>query len=490
MQENDRPGEPLHHDEDEVELQRLEEQFDQGSGRTETDRPTNRVPLIVGIIIALVIGLGAILWFATRDPSPPRVETADKNDEHSTDESGKEVRLSPELLESAEIATETVTSRPAVALLDVTGTVESDPQQTQAVSPLVAGRVEQVFVSIGDRISAGQTLATIASTEITEAYGKFHEAENRLDIARKTLLRVRRSENRVGVLQAKARLDEAEATLKRTRRLIELGAGAGKDLIAAETAFKTAQADHEFQRNITLNKEIQEAEAEVKTAEIDVNHQKRSLLAFGVNIRANDEDARNMIVVPLKAPLSGTVSERLINVGSGVQAGQQMFTLSNISSVWITANVPQQQLGRIRIGMVAEVTTNNQRFSARVTYLDPTINEDTRTAKVRLAVENPGERLRPGMFVEVGFQTGTDTAKGEELVVNSEAIQRIGEKTVVFVPRENEPGAFEVRDVEVGGEVEGYTRITSGLKFGEKVVTKGSFILKTQLQKGEMGEGH
>lgn len=195
-----------------------------------------------------------------------------------------------------------------------------------------------------------------------------------------------------------------------------------------------------------------------------------------------------MILVPLKAPLSGTVSERVVNVGSGVQAGQHMFTLSNISSVWITANVPQQQLGRINIGMVAEVTTNSQRFNARVTYIDPTINEDTRTAKVRLAVDNPGERLRPGMFVEVGFQTGTDAARGEELVVNSEAIQRIGEKSVVFVPRENEAGAFEVREVEVGGEVEGYTRIKSGLKLGEKVVTKGSFVLKTQLKKGELGE--
>lgn len=489
MQENERTDETLHHDEDEVELQRLEDQSDERRIRAKVGKP-NRLPFIVAIVIAAVIGLGAILWFATRTSSPPTVETTEKKDEHSSDETGNEVRLSTELLESAQIATETVTSRPAIALLDVTGTVESDPQQTQAVSPLVAGRVEQVFVSIGDRVSAGQTLATIASTEITEAYGKFHEAENRLDIARKTLLRVRRSENRVGVLQAKARLDEAEATLKRTRRLIELGAGAGKDLIAAETAYKTAQADFEFQRNITLNKEIQEAEAEVKTAEIDVNHQKRSLLAFGVNISANDEDARNMIVVPLKAPLSGTVSERLINVGSGVQAGQQMFTLSNISSVWITANVPQQQLGRINIGMIAEVTTNNQRFNARVTYIDPTINEDTRTAKVRLAVDNPGERLRPGMFVEVGFQTGTDAASGEELVVNSEAIQRIGEKTVVFVPRENENGAFEVREIEAGGEIEGYTRVRSGLKLGEKVVTKGSFVLKTQLQKGEMGDGH
>jgi multidrug efflux pump subunit AcrA (membrane-fusion protein) len=95
------------------------------------------------------------------------------------------------------------------------------------------------------------------------------------------------------------------------------------------------------------------------------------------------------------------------------------------------------------------------------------------------------------MFTEVGFQTGTNEADGQELVVPSAAVQREGEKTIVFVPKENEPGAFEVRTVEVGGDIEGYTRVKSGLELGEQVVTKGSFTLKTQMQKGEMGEhGH
>ncbi|HRI04895.1 MAG TPA: efflux RND transporter periplasmic adaptor subunit [Pyrinomonadaceae bacterium] len=479
-----------HHDADEAELDRLENQIDQTPERPQTDPRKRLVWILTAAIVGLITIVG-IIWLATRNSTTAVKVEVTKEEDHG-DGSGKEVRLDPEALESAGIEIEGVTSRPAVALLDVTGTVEADPQQTQSVSPLVAGRVEQVFVKIGDRVSAGQTLANIASTEITEAYGKLHEAENKLDIARKTLLRVRRSENRIGVLTAKARFDEAEATLKRTRRLIELGAGAGKDLISAQTNYETAKAEYDFQRNITLNKEIQEAEAEVTSAEIDVTHQRRSLLALGINIRAKDEDARNMILVPIRAPLTGTVSERLINVGSGVQAGQQMFTLSNISSVWITANVPQQQLGRINVGSIATVKTTalgDQTISARVTYIDPGINEDTRTAKVRLAVDNPGERLKAGMFLEVGFQTGTDAATGEELVVNSDAIQRVGEKTVVFVPRENEPGAFEVREVETGGEVNGYTRIKSGLKLGEKVVTKGSFVLKTQLQKGELGEG-
>ena len=483
--------EDTHHNNDEAELSRLEDQFDQ-SPAASRPRPSKRFVWILTAVVTGLIAVIGVIWFATRETATNVKVEATKEEDHA-DESGKEVRLDPEALEAAGIEIEGVTSRPAVALLDVTGTVEADPQQTQAVSSLVPGRIEKVYVAIGDRVSSGQTLATIASTEITEAYGKLHEAENRLALARKNLQRVQRSENRIGVLTAKAKLDEAEATLKRTRRLIELGAGAGKDLIAAETAFKTAQAEYDFQRNITLNKEIQEAEGEVKSAEIDFNHQRRSLQSLGVSLREGDDDARNVALVPIKAPLSGVVTERIVSAGSGIQAGQSMFTLSNISSVWITANVPQQQLGLINIGSLASVKTTaigDQTINARVTYIDPGINEDTRTAKVRLAVENPGERLRAGMFVEVGFQTGTDAATGEELVVRSDAIQRVGEKTVVFVPRENEAGAFEVREVETGGEVNGYTRIRSGLMLGEKVVTKGSFTLKAQLQKGELGEGH
>ena len=120
-----------------------------------------------------------------------------------------------------------------------------------------------------------------------------------------------------------------------------------------------------------------------------------------------------------------------------------------------------------------------------MSYIDPQLNEDTRTARVRIELPNPGERLKTGMFVQVGFQAGAAT-EGQELVIKSEALQRIGERTVVFIPKEQEPGAFEIREVQVG--TGGYTRVLAGLELGEKVVTKGSFTLKTQMMKGELGD--
>jgi len=105
-----------------------------------------------------------------------------------------------------------------------------------------------------------------------------------------------------------------------------------------------------------------------------------------------------------------------------------------------------------------------------------------------MEVSNPGERLRAGMFVEVGFQTTTGASVEEELVVPTSAIQRIQNKAIVFVLKEDEPGAFEVREIEVGGESDGYVRVLEGLKMGERVVTRGSFTLKTQMQKAEVGD--
>jgi multidrug efflux pump subunit AcrA (membrane-fusion protein) len=119
------------------------------------------------------------------------------------------------------------------------------------------------------------------------------------------------------------------------------------------------------------------------------------------------------------------------------------------------------------------------------------LNEEARAARVRVEVKNPQERLKVGMFVEVSFQTEAATqgkVTESELVIPEEAVQRVNERTVVFLPKDGESGHFEARDVEVGAVTDGYQRVISGLKSGERVVSKGGFTLKTRLLKGEMGE--
>lgn len=456
--------------------------------------------LIVAIALAIVAATAFILWSRSGGDSKKitanvDAEQAKGHEEGGEHEEGKTVELSPEALEAAGIEIVEVSERAAVARLRVTGTVEANQQQTQQVTPLVSGRVERVNVALGDRVRAGAVLAVVSSPEVAEMHGKLHEAETRLALAEQNYQRVQRAENRAGVLSAKAKLDEAEATLRRTRRLVELGAGAGKDVIAAEAAYKTAKAEYDYQSNISINREVQEARAEVETARVETLHLRNSLRAFGAAIGEgkHSSGSHDTSTIALIAPVSGTVTERAVNAGAGIEAGKPIFTISNISTLWVIANVPESQVGSLRPGTPADVRSaalGEDAISGRVTYIDPILNEETRTARVRVEVANQGERLKVGMFVEVGFETGTRPLSGavaSELVIPEEAVQRVGDRTVVFVPEE-EVGHFEVRDVEVGGVVDGYQRVISGLALGDRVVTKGSFTLKTQLMKGEMGE--
>ena len=496
---------------DETEAARVVEETEGPAGKrtrveieTRTDRvrrPLSRNRKVAAVAaaasVALVAVVGLLVWSRGGGAEKTKVAVeagAEKHADEHGEGAGQEVELPPEALEAAGIEVEGVTQRPAVALLRATGAVEVNQQQTQKATPLVGGRVERVHVAPGDFVRAGSVLAVISSPQIAQLHGKLHEAETRLQLAERNLQRVQRAENRSAILQAKARLDEAEATLKRTRRLIELGAGAGKDLVAAETAHKTAKAEYDFQSNITLNRELHEARAEVETARVDVIHTRAELRALGAPVAEGEQDdsTSDTSLVAVRAPVSGSITERLVNAGAGVEAGTSMFTIANLSTVWVIANVPEAQIGQVRVGTPAEVRSaalGDSAISGSVSYINPQLNEETRTAQVRVEVANPGGQLKAGMFVEVGFQTGTGSAAaGEELMVRSEAVQRVGERTVVFIPKDNEPGHFEVRDVELGGETAGYRKVLRGLSLNERVVTKGSFTLKAQMMKGEMGD--
>jgi multidrug efflux pump subunit AcrA (membrane-fusion protein) len=129
--------------------------------------------------------------------------------------------------------------------------------------------------------------------------------------------------------------------------------------------------------------------------------------------------------------------------------------------------------------------------SGRVAYIDPLLNEQTRTGRVRIEIANPGERLKVGMFVEVRFKTSVSPRAEERakaVLIPEKAVQRLGERVIVFVPIEGKAGRFAVRDVQLGEPIDGHHPAISGVHAGEHVVTNGSFILKTQLMKGELGE--
>lgn len=447
--------------------------------------------IIAGTLIFAVIAT-LIFWPHKKNNE----NTVTENKESETNESPNEVVLKHEQLTAAGIKIEEVVQRSVSEALRVTGTVEVNQQQTQEITPLIPGRVDRVNVILGDRVGKGQVLAIISSPEIAEKHGKLHEAETKLSLAERNLARIQQPESRVGVLSAKAKLEESEASLRRTRRLAELGAGAGKDLIAAEAAYKTAKAEYDFQSNISLNREVQQAQADVETARVEVFHIRNELRSLGAVVPEGEgtRNGHDISVVALTAPISGTITERKINAGAGIEAGKPLFAITDLSNVWVIANVPESQVSQLNIGTLAEIrsaTIGKEALSGRITYIDPTLNEETRTARVRIEVKNPNGKLKVGTFVEVAFQaSGAEavTATSSTLLIPSEAVQHIGDRTVIFIPKGDEVGHFEARDIELGNEVNGFYRVINGLSLGERVVTKGSFTLKTQLMKGQLGE--
>lgn len=408
---------------------------------TEETHPTtgSKRKWIIAAVVA-VLAIIAVMAVRGRDEKPAaNAEVAAEGEEEHEGEAEGLVELTPEAMTAAGIQLVQVMERVAVVPLKATGTIEANQQRMQQVTPLVSGRVERVTAVAGDRVSAGTVLAVLSSPEIAELHGK--------------------------EIEAQAQVSLAASNLRRLRRLSELGAAAGKDLAAAESEAATAQAE--------------------------LAHIRASLGALGSDERVRGHSISSL---SLRAPISGTITERHVNAGAGVQAGAPLFSIADLSTVWVIANVPESQINSLRPGTPAEVRSaalGQAIARGRITYIDPMLNESTRTGRVRLEVVNPNQQLKIGTFVEVNFESGAAQAESAtELVVPDEAIQTVENKTIVFVPA-NKPAHFEAREIQVGGQADGMRKVIAGLKAGERVVTKGSFVLKTQMLKGEMGEhGH
>lgn len=180
--------------------------------------------------------------------------------------------------------------------------------------------------------------------------------------------------------------------------------------------------------------------------------------------------------VPLMAPVSGVVTELGVREGAMVQAGMPAFTLTDLSSVWLTVEVPEAQAAMLKLGQTVSATVQSlpgRNFSGRLDFIYPELNVQTRTVKARLALANPGFALKPGMFAEVSLAS----AARKVLTVPTEAVIQTGTRNVVIVA---DGERFRAADVRLGAERGGRTEILSGLKEGEQVVASGQFLIDSE----------
>jgi RND family efflux transporter MFP subunit len=219
----------------------------------------------------------------------------------------------------------------------------------------------------------------------------------------------------------------------------------------------------------------------VSGAEDLVNASRRRLELWGLTTQQLDEiasSAKPQIELPIYSTVSGIVTERKVTQGQYVNAGEVLFTVTDLSTIWVKADVYQPDLPSVRTGQPVEITSDSlpgTTLHGRVAFLDTSINPQTRTASGRIEVPNPSMRLRPGMFVQVKFAAA---AGHDVLAIPRSAVLDTGMRKFVYVAKGN--GEFEGRQVQLGPAGTDYYPVLAGLKEGERIVSQGSFLIDSQ----------
>jgi cobalt-zinc-cadmium efflux system membrane fusion protein len=303
--------------------------------------------------------------------------------------------------------------------------------------------VAQTFIALGQRVRKGERLLVLDSVELGEAKSAYRKA--------------------------KARLEVTGPGYERERRLFEDGRIASeKEMLEARGAYL-------------------EARAEFEAAEERLHLYGFSQEEIG---RIGPEHDPGVSLFPVVSPLSGTVTEKQATLGETARPEETVCTVADLSTLWIILNIYEKDIARVRVGQEAAVRVDahpGKAFEGRLTYIGAALDEGTRTVEGRVEIDNASEALKPGMFATVTVIERDPGAARQALTVPAAAVQKVGTSFVVFV-REGET-RFERRDIVTGEETAGEVAVIAGLKEGEEVVTEGSFVLKSELLKGEM-EGH
>ena len=396
------------------------------------------------VLFALLLGSAAFIWYyKSRTVQPEHVH------EESESGPGETVALTAEALRNADVKTLEVELRPLKEWLEAAGVVEPDLNQVTRVRSLGRGIVRRVLVRPGDRVEAGQVLFEYDNIEMGELLGEY-----------KTLLSQR------------AKL---EARVKLTEQAVERA----RSLVAAQ-----ALAQKELEIRIA---EQREAQAEVEAHAATLGAVAGKLGRFGTSPDRPTASGASSIS-SVKAPQSGLILEFQIAPGEVLASDQEVMTIANLGRVWVIASVYERDLGRVKMGQTAEiafVSFPDTIFSGRITQVAQRLDPETRTAKVRVEVENRGGQLKLEMFATVRLPTQDPRVVP---AIPETALQQMDRKNAVFV--QTKAQEFQRREVELGHKADGWVEVTRGLKPGEQVVTQGSFYLKSTLLKESLQEDH
>ena len=231
-----------------------------------------------------------------------------------------------------------------------------------------------------------------------------------------------------------------------------------------------------------------------KTAKVASTLEGRLIkLNVDLNDRVKAGDVLGLVQTPellgkaleLKAPIDGLITQRKSTVGELIGKETEVYTISDPTDLWVLAEIKERDIGAVRVGQEARFTVlayPGETFRGKTVLVGNRVEAESRTLEIRIAVANEDSRLKPGMFADVEVLT---TALQDVLIISDRALQTMDGEQVVFVA--SSETKFEKRTIKLGLEQHGRVQVIEGLKEGDRVVTEGSFILKSEMLKGEMG---
>jgi cobalt-zinc-cadmium efflux system membrane fusion protein len=309
--------------------------------------------------------------------------------------------------------------------LRLTGAVAYDAFNTTPVITQVGGPVSRILVVPGQQVKEGQPMLDVSSPDYSQLLDAYLKAADSYRLADKNW----------------------------------------------------ARAQDLYQHHAIAQRDLEQAESDRNQAQADLNAADQGMKILGIKSPADLAKAPSSALIPVLAPISGEVVERLVSPGQVVQAGQtQAFTISNLHTVWVLANVYQGDLAAVRSGddVVVQNDAYPGTFHGRISYVSPALDPNTRTLQARIVVDNPGEKLKRDMYCTVTVTAGS--IPNAIAVPDSSVLRDDNNRPFVYLA--SGANQFGRRDVEIGQSLNGQTQILRGISPGDRVVADGSLFLQ------------
>lgn len=347
-------------------------------------------------------------------------------------EEAPRVELSDEQVQRIGVKTVKATVRPIQKIIRTVGRVEIDERSQSTINTKIEGWIEKLHADFTGRyVKKGEALAEIYSPELLATQQEFLNA------------------------------------LQWTRRQ---GASTAPD--SHDPKDPAGQPDAAANLNRLLTKDA--------VATVEAARQRLRLWDMSeAQIRAIEASGKTTRTLTIYSPVSGFITQKMAVEGMRVMPGEKLFDVANLSRLWIVADVYENELQAVRVGQPVNVRLSyfpGRTWSSRIDYISPVFSGETRTAKVRLTLPNPGNQLKPQMFTNVEIRIDM----GKKLAIPDSAIIETGRGQVVYVDRGN--GAFEPREIHAGLRADGMVEVLRGLRAGDKVASSANFLIDSEAQ--------